>query len=120
MAFQGVHPCIGVLQGNNPLSLFSLSSLLSSISLFLMRYLSRHHQHGRWQARIGRVAGNKDLYLGTFSKSFSKSLFMPMHYVLLLLYIFNMQFKRHFKRYSIHIQAIISPTLIRNTATVTL
>ncbi|RLM79318.1 hypothetical protein C2845_PM12G11800 [Panicum miliaceum] len=29
---------------------------------------SRHHQHGRWQARIGRVAGNKDLYLGTFSK----------------------------------------------------
>lgn len=28
----------------------------------------RHHQHGRWQARIGRVAGNKDLYLGTFSK----------------------------------------------------
>ncbi|CAK9179885.1 unnamed protein product [Ilex paraguariensis] len=27
-----------------------------------------HHQHGRWQARIGRVAGNKDLYLGTFSK----------------------------------------------------
>ncbi|KAK6911865.1 AP2/ERF domain [Dillenia turbinata] len=30
-------------------------------------YLRRHHQHGRWQARIGRVAGNKDLYLGTFS-----------------------------------------------------
>ncbi|TVU16402.1 hypothetical protein EJB05_39961, partial [Eragrostis curvula] len=26
-----------------------------------------HHQHGRGQARIGRVAGNKDLYLGTFS-----------------------------------------------------
>ncbi|MQL81007.1 hypothetical protein Taro_013453 [Colocasia esculenta] len=32
---------------------------------FSNRY--RHHQHGRWQARIGRVAGNKDLYLGTFS-----------------------------------------------------
>lgn len=31
--------------------------------------MGRHHQHGRWQARIGRVAGNKDLYLGTFSKS---------------------------------------------------
>ncbi|KAE8704843.1 AP2-like ethylene-responsive transcription factor PLT1 [Hibiscus syriacus] len=30
-------------------------------------HLRRHHQHGRWQARIGRVAGNKDLYLGTFS-----------------------------------------------------
>ncbi|KAK6248603.1 hypothetical protein QUC31_020168 [Theobroma cacao] len=27
----------------------------------------RQHQHGRWQARIGKVAGNKDLYLGTFS-----------------------------------------------------
>ncbi|MCH85378.1 AP2-like ethylene-responsive transcription factor AIL7, partial [Trifolium medium] len=27
----------------------------------------RHHQQGRWQARIGRVAGNKDLYLGTFA-----------------------------------------------------
>ncbi|KAL2529074.1 AP2/ERF domain-containing transcription factor [Forsythia ovata] len=25
------------------------------------------NEHGRWQARIGRVAGNKDLYLGTFS-----------------------------------------------------
>ncbi|XP_072972949.1 AP2-like ethylene-responsive transcription factor BBM1 isoform X1 [Typha angustifolia] len=33
----------------------------------LYRGVTRHHQHGRWQARIGRVAGNKDLYLGTFS-----------------------------------------------------
>ena len=32
------------------------------------RGVTRHHQHGRWQARIGRVAGNKDLYLGTFKK----------------------------------------------------
>ncbi|KAH7427708.1 hypothetical protein KP509_10G056100 [Ceratopteris richardii] len=31
------------------------------------RGVTRHHQHGRWQTRIGRVAGNKDLYLGTFS-----------------------------------------------------
>nr|CAE02944.3 OSJNBa0014K14.16 [Oryza sativa Japonica Group] len=31
------------------------------------RGVTRHHQHGRWQARIGRVAGNKDIYLGTFS-----------------------------------------------------
>ncbi|ONK63181.1 uncharacterized protein A4U43_C07F12240 [Asparagus officinalis] len=30
------------------------------------RGVTRHHQQGRWQARIGRVAGNKDLYLGTF------------------------------------------------------
>ncbi|XP_037436308.1 AP2-like ethylene-responsive transcription factor CRL5 isoform X2 [Triticum dicoccoides] len=31
------------------------------------RGVTRHHQQGRWQARIGRVSGNKDLYLGTFS-----------------------------------------------------
>eukprot|EP01018_Ginkgo_biloba_P016892 Gb_40268 [translate_table: standard] len=33
----------------------------------MYRGVTRHHQHGRWQSRIGRVAGNKDLYLGTFS-----------------------------------------------------
>ncbi|RDX73932.1 AP2-like ethylene-responsive transcription factor BBM, partial [Mucuna pruriens] len=33
----------------------------------IYRGVTRHHQHGRWQARIGRVAGNKDVYLGTFS-----------------------------------------------------
>ncbi|CAI9770584.1 unnamed protein product [Fraxinus pennsylvanica] len=33
----------------------------------MYRGVTRHHQQGRWQARIGRVAGNKDLYLGTFS-----------------------------------------------------
>jgi hypothetical protein len=33
------------------------------------RGVTRHHQHGRWQARIGRVAGNKDLYLGTYSET---------------------------------------------------
>ncbi|XP_074590032.1 AP2-like ethylene-responsive transcription factor AIL6 [Curcuma longa] len=32
----------------------------------IYRGVTRHHQHGRWQARIGRVAGNKYLYLGTF------------------------------------------------------
>uniref|UniRef100_A0A0D9XDZ5 AP2/ERF domain-containing protein n=1 Tax=Leersia perrieri TaxID=77586 RepID=A0A0D9XDZ5_9ORYZ len=30
-------------------------------------HIRRHHQQGRWQARIGRVEGNKDLYLGTFA-----------------------------------------------------
>jgi AP2-like factor (ANT lineage) len=35
----------------------------------IYRGVTRHHQHGRWQARIGRVAGNKDLYLGTFGNS---------------------------------------------------
>jgi AP2-like factor, ANT lineage len=33
----------------------------------MYRGVTRHHQHGRWHARIGRVSGNKDLYLGTFS-----------------------------------------------------
>ncbi|KAK4770968.1 hypothetical protein SAY87_031500 [Trapa incisa] len=32
----------------------------------MYRGVTRHHQQGRWQSRIGRVAGNKDLYLGTF------------------------------------------------------
>lgn len=48
-------------------------SSLFFLSFFFVCYfeiLSRHHQHGRWQARIGRVAGNKDLYLGTFSEFF--------------------------------------------------
>ncbi|URE34681.1 AP2 [Musa troglodytarum] len=39
----------------------------------IYRGVTRHHQHGRWQARIGRVAGNKDLYLGTFSKYCSRT-----------------------------------------------
>ncbi|KAM7525461.1 hypothetical protein LguiA_015363 [Lonicera macranthoides] len=29
--------------------------------------LRRHHHNGRWEARIGRVFGNKYLYLGTYS-----------------------------------------------------
>ncbi|XLR59152.1 hypothetical protein S83_009824 [Arachis hypogaea] len=33
----------------------------------IYRGVTRHHQQGRWQARIGRVTGNKDLYLGTFA-----------------------------------------------------
>ena len=31
------------------------------------RGVTRHHQHGRWEARIGRVLGNRYLYLGTFA-----------------------------------------------------
>ncbi|GJT73073.1 AP2-like ethylene-responsive transcription factor AIL6 [Tanacetum coccineum] len=33
----------------------------------IYRGVTRHHQQGRWQARIRRVARNKDLYLGTFA-----------------------------------------------------
>ncbi|KAA8530750.1 hypothetical protein F0562_005482 [Nyssa sinensis] len=40
----------------------------------IYRGVTRHHQQGRWQARIGRVAGNKDLYLGTFAKRLKLSL----------------------------------------------
>lgn len=31
------------------------------------RGVAKHHQNGRWEARIGRVYGNKYLYLGTFN-----------------------------------------------------
>ncbi|KAA8544837.1 hypothetical protein F0562_019621 [Nyssa sinensis] len=31
------------------------------------RGVARHHHNGRWEARIGRVFGNKYMYLGTFS-----------------------------------------------------
>ncbi|GJX80555.1 AP2-like ethylene-responsive transcription factor ANT [Tanacetum coccineum] len=42
------------------------------------RGVTRHHQHGRWQARIGRVAGNKDLYLGTFIGSAASDRLVPL------------------------------------------
>ncbi|XP_065629928.1 AP2-like ethylene-responsive transcription factor At1g16060 [Quercus suber] len=32
------------------------------------RGVARHHNNGRWEARIGRVFGNKYLNLGTYSK----------------------------------------------------
>ncbi|KAL0010915.1 hypothetical protein SO802_006023, partial [Lithocarpus litseifolius] len=35
------------------------------------RGVARHHHNGRWEARIGRVFGNKYLYLGTYGN------FMP-------------------------------------------
>ncbi|KAB2599370.1 AP2-like ethylene-responsive transcription factor ANT-like [Pyrus ussuriensis x Pyrus communis] len=35
------------------------------------RITSRRHQHGRWLARIGSVARNKDLYLRTLNLSCS-------------------------------------------------
>ncbi|CAL5005991.1 unnamed protein product [Urochloa decumbens] len=31
------------------------------------RGVARHHHNGRWEARIGRVLGNKYLYLGTYA-----------------------------------------------------
>ncbi|KAL5707801.1 hypothetical protein ACHQM5_018662 [Ranunculus cassubicifolius] len=41
----------------------------SGFSRGLSKYrgVARHHHNGRWEARIGRVYGNKYLYLGTYS-----------------------------------------------------
>ncbi|WCJ32488.1 AP2-like ethylene-responsive transcription factor At1g16060 [Euphorbia peplus] len=41
----------------------------SGFSRGVSRYrgVARHHHNGRWEARIGRVFGNKYLYLGTYS-----------------------------------------------------
>ncbi|KVI06736.1 AP2/ERF domain-containing protein [Cynara cardunculus var. scolymus] len=54
---------------NFPLEIYhqELDEMKSMSRQEFVAHLRRHHQHGRWQARIGRVAGNKDLYLGTFS-----------------------------------------------------
>lgn len=37
----------------------------------------RHHHNGRWEARIGRVFGNKYLYLGTYSEYISEVSILP-------------------------------------------
>ncbi|KAK7381462.1 hypothetical protein VNO80_00005 [Phaseolus coccineus] len=57
------------LKDNLKLCIILEDTVFSLEKLFLLASSSSipiHHQHGRWQARIGRVAGNKDLYLGTF------------------------------------------------------
>jgi hypothetical protein len=40
-----------------------------SIQSWAFHWFCRHHHNGRWEARIGRVLGNKYLYLGTFGMS---------------------------------------------------
>ncbi|KAL2942959.1 Ethylene-responsive transcription factor WRI1 [Bienertia sinuspersici] len=49
--------------------LASLRRQSSGFSRGVSKYrgVARHHHNGRWEARIGRVFGNKYLYLGTFS-----------------------------------------------------
>ncbi|XP_041016224.1 AP2-like ethylene-responsive transcription factor At1g16060 [Juglans microcarpa x Juglans regia] len=49
--------------------LASLRRRSSGFSRGVSKYrgVARHHQNGRWEARIGRVFGNKYLYLGTYS-----------------------------------------------------
>ncbi|KAJ1429216.1 DNA-binding domain superfamily [Sesbania bispinosa] len=40
---------------------------LTSATKLIYRGVTRHHHNGRWEARIGRVFGNKYLYLGTYA-----------------------------------------------------
>ncbi|XP_059652864.1 ethylene-responsive transcription factor WRI1-like [Cornus florida] len=49
--------------------LASLRRQSSGFSRGVSKYrgVARHHHNGRWEARIGRVLGNKYLYLGTYS-----------------------------------------------------
>ncbi|KAM3378421.1 AP2-like ethylene-responsive transcription factor isoform X2 [Capsicum galapagoense] len=49
--------------------LASLRRKSSGFSRGVSKYrgVARHHHNGRWEARIGRVYGNKYLYLGTYS-----------------------------------------------------
>ncbi|KAJ6773226.1 ETHYLENE-RESPONSIVE TRANSCRIPTION FACTOR WRI1 [Salix koriyanagi] len=49
--------------------LASLRRQSSGFSRGVSKYrgVARHHHNGRWEARIGRVYGNKYLYLGTYN-----------------------------------------------------
>ncbi|KAG8363750.1 hypothetical protein BUALT_Bualt19G0054700 [Buddleja alternifolia] len=49
--------------------LASLRRRSSGFSRGVSKYrgVARHHHNGRWEARIGRVSGNKYLYLGTYT-----------------------------------------------------
>ncbi|KAI6670017.1 hypothetical protein NL676_004902 [Syzygium grande] len=49
--------------------LASLRRRSSGFSRGVSKYrgVARHHHNGRWEARIGRVLGNKYLYLGTYN-----------------------------------------------------
>ncbi|KAE8684758.1 AP2-like ethylene-responsive transcription factor [Hibiscus syriacus] len=50
--------------------LASLRRQSSGFSRGVSKYrgVARHHHNGKWEARIGRVFGNKYLYLGTYGK----------------------------------------------------
>ncbi|RWW74464.1 hypothetical protein BHE74_00017590 [Ensete ventricosum] len=55
----------------------TIATIVDSISLSRSNpnppQFDRHHHNGRWEARIGRVLGNKYLYLGTFGTPLSPS-----------------------------------------------
>lgn len=52
-----------------------INNLIWWLIIFLM---IRHHHNGRWEARIGRVFGNKYLYLGTYGKPLLRNFFIIM------------------------------------------
>ncbi|KAG6758682.1 hypothetical protein POTOM_039041 [Populus tomentosa] len=69
--------------------LASLRRRSSGFSRGVSKYrgVARHHHNGRWEARIGRVYGNKYLYLGTYSTPLSLILLFvenPRSLILLL------------------------------------
>lgn len=41
--------------------------------------MCRHHHNGKWEARIGRVFGNKYLYLGTYGNFYTLLLLLKLH-----------------------------------------
>ncbi|TVU50696.1 hypothetical protein EJB05_02076, partial [Eragrostis curvula] len=59
---------------NFPEYLAALRRRSSGFSRGVSKYrgVARHHHNGRWEARIGRVFGNKYLYLGTFEPDSSE------------------------------------------------
>ncbi|KAM0958230.1 hypothetical protein EV1_023309 [Malus domestica] len=60
---------IGIMQSMTKEEyLASLRRKSSGFSRGVSKYrgVARHHHNGRWEARIGRVFGNKYLYLGTY------------------------------------------------------
>lgn len=55
----------------------------------------RHHHNGKWEARIGRVFGNKYLYLGTYSKNRYLA-YRSCKYCVCVLLIINSPFSGYF------------------------
>ncbi|RVW89341.1 AP2-like ethylene-responsive transcription factor [Vitis vinifera] len=71
MEGQSKEEYIGSLRRQVSLSmdLYQESKKSSGFSRGVSKYrgVARHHHNGRWEARIGRVFGNKYLYLGTYA-----------------------------------------------------
>ena len=66
-AYQGEMDEIGAMSASALVAQLRRSSSGFARGASRFRGVTRHHQHGRWEARIGRVLGNRYLYLGTFA-----------------------------------------------------